>query len=108
MATVWIKNPLGIFTANQNDARGGLVVEGTKIIELVGLNQIPKHPIDYQFDASQHVITPGLVNSHHHFYQTLTRAYPGALNKELFHWLVSLYPVWAQLDEPMMQRNNFV
>lgn len=103
MATVWIKNPLGIFTANQNDARGGLVVEGTKIIELVGLNQIPKHPIDYQFDASQHVITPGLVNSHHHFYQTLTRAYPGALNKELFHWLVSLYPVWAQLDEPMMQ-----
>jgi 8-oxoguanine deaminase len=48
-------------------------------------------------------VTPGLINSHHHFYQTLTRAYPQALNKELFNWLVSLYPVWAQLDEEMMQ-----
>lgn len=103
MAIVWIKNPLSIFTANQCDARGGLVVEGTRIIVLVGLNESPKHQIDYQFDASQYVITPGLVNSHHHFYQTLTRAYPDALNKELFHWLVSLYPVWAQLDEEMMQ-----
>lgn len=103
MAIVWIKNPLSIFTANQYDARGGLVVEGTRIIELVGLNESPRHQIDYQFDASQYVITPGLVNSHHHFYQTLTRAYPDALNKELFHWLVSLYPVWAQLDEEMMQ-----
>ena len=103
MAIVWIKNPLSIFTANQQDASGGLVVEDSRIIELVGLHQTPQTPIDYQFDASQHVITPGLVNSHHHFYQTLTRAYPDALNKELFHWLVSLYPVWAQLDESMMQ-----
>lgn len=103
METIWIKNPLDIFTANQKDARGGLVIQGTQIIELVGLNQTPNHQIDYQIDASQHVITPGLINSHHHFYQTLTRAYPGALNKELFHWLVSLYPVWAQLDKEMMQ-----
>ena len=47
-------------------------------------------------------MTPGLINAHHHFYQTLTRAYPGALNKELFHWLQSLYPVWANLDSEMM------
>ncbi|RQW65089.1 8-oxoguanine deaminase [Vibrio viridaestus] len=103
METIWIKNPLGVFTANQDDARGGLVVQGNQIIELVGLNKLPRNKIDTTIDASQHVVTPGLINSHHHFYQTLTRAYPGALNKELFHWLVSLYPVWAQLDEEMMR-----
>jgi len=43
-------------------------------------------------------VIPGLVNTHHHFYQTLTRALPAALNKQLFPWLQSLYPVWAHLD----------
>lgn len=102
MQSLWIKNPLAIYTATDEDARGGILVNGNKIIELVGLNQTPTLPFDSIFDASEHVVTPGLVNSHHHFYQTLTRAYPGALNKELFNWLVSLYPVWAQLDEEMM------
>ena len=40
---------------------------------------------------------PGLVNTHHHFYQTLTRAHPAAINKELFPWLQALYPIWARL-----------
>ena len=40
---------------------------------------------------------PGLVNAHHHFYQTLTRAHPSAINKPLFAWLVALYPIWARL-----------
>jgi 8-oxoguanine deaminase len=42
-------------------------------------------------------VLPGLVNAHHHFYQTLTRAHPKAINKELFPWLTSLYPIWARL-----------
>ena len=49
------------------------------------------------FDASRHVVLPGLVNTHHHFYQTLTRALPAALDRELFPWLKALYPVWARL-----------
>ena len=53
--------------------------------------------IDAIFDASRHVVLPGLVNTHHHFYQTLTRAHPKAINKELFDWLKALYPVWARL-----------
>lgn len=109
METTWIKNPLAIFTANQQDvhaaknAQGGVVIQGNRILETVPLGNTPSVPIDITVDASQHVVTPGLINAHHHFYQTLTRAYPGALNKELFHWLKSLYPVWAGLDEEMMQ-----
>ncbi|MCG9751228.1 8-oxoguanine deaminase [Vibrio brasiliensis] len=102
METIWIKNPLAIYTGNTQDAQGGIVVKGNQIVELIAQHQTPSHTIDYVVDASQHVITPGLINAHHHFYQTLTRAYPDALNKELFHWLTSLYPVWANLDEEMM------
>lgn len=102
METVWIKNPLAIYTGNTEDAGGGIVVQGSRIVELVASNQKPTTTITAVIDASQHVVTPGLVNAHHHFYQTLTRAYPDALNKELFHWLKSLYPVWANLDEEMM------
>ncbi|MFC5077805.1 8-oxoguanine deaminase [Vibrio thalassae] len=102
MATVWIKNPLAIYTGNTEDAGGGIVVQGSRIVELVASNQDPTTTITAVIDASQHVVTPGLVNAHHHFYQTLTRAYPDALNKELFHLLKSLYPVWANLDEEMM------
>jgi 8-oxoguanine deaminase len=102
METIWIKNPLAIYTGNEQDARGGLVIRGNKIVELVALNTTPDIQIDSVVNASQHVITPGLINAHHHFYQTLTRAYPDALNKELFHWLKSLYPVWANLDQEMM------
>ncbi len=101
MQTVWIKNPLAIYTGNDHDARGGVVIRENKIIELVPQNGSPSIACDYTVDASRHVVTPGLINAHHHFYQTLTRAYPGALNKELFHWLKSLYPVWANLDDEM-------
>lgn len=96
---IWIKEPLAIF-AQKADA--GIVIEGTKIVELIPKGKSPKFKVDEIFDASQLVITPGLINTHHHFYQTLTRAYPDALNKELFPWLVSLYQVWEHLDEEMI------
>ncbi len=50
-------------------------------------------------DAQRHIVIPGLVNTHHHFYQTLTRALKGAQNAKLFDWLVYLYPIWAKLNE---------
>ena len=98
MTTLWIKNPMAIFTANDQDARGGLVISNGKIIELVALGQSPKHAYDAFFDASKLVITPGLINSHHHFYQTLTRAWAPVVNVPLFPWLTTLYPVWAKLN----------
>ena len=48
-------------------------------------------------DARGCIVIPGLVSTHHHFYQTLTRALPAALDRELFPWLQALYPVWARL-----------
>ena len=89
---LWIKNPLAILAQG---AEGGVVIEGSIIVELVARGVKPKH--DQVFDASAHVLLPGLINTHHHFYQTLTRAHPSAINKELFDWLKALYPVWAKL-----------
>ncbi|GLT14237.1 8-oxoguanine deaminase [Vibrio algivorus] len=101
LTTTWIKNPLDIYTGSEQDARGGIVVQGNTVLELVALNAEPSYKIDNVVDAKNHVVTPGLINAHHHFYQTLTRAYPDALDKELFNWLKTLYPVWAGLDEEM-------
>ena len=95
----WIRQPTAVFTANELDAGGGVVVRDGRIVELVGMGKEPETPADRVFDASGRVLLPGLINGHHHFYQTLTRAYPPALNKPLFGWLNTLYPVWANLTE---------
>lgn len=97
---LWVKAPLAIFS--EQDCGGGIVVAGGKIVELVASAGEPAH-YDAVFDASRHVVLPGLVNTHHHFYQTLTRAFPDALDKPLFPWLKSLYPVWAQLREEQIE-----
>ena len=95
----WIRQPAGVFTANDLDAGGGIVVRGDRIVEVVAPGKAPETTVAEVFDASDKVLLPGLVNGHHHFYQTLTRAYPPALNKPLFAWLKALYPVWANLGE---------
>ena len=100
----WIKNPAATWTGNQATATNGIVVEGNVITELV--NGVPTSPVDEIYDAGKCVLLPGLVNCHHHFYQTLTRALPAALNKELFDWLVTLYPVWANLDEAAIRAST--
>ncbi|WP_425317647.1 amidohydrolase family protein, partial [Pseudomonas nitroreducens] len=94
---LWLRNPLAIFTANDQDARGGIVIQDGRIVELVAAGQQPSAPVQQTFDASQHVLTPGLINTHHHFYQTLTRAWAPVVNQPLFPWLKTLYPVWARL-----------
>ncbi len=94
---IWIKNPLAVFTANDQDAAGGLVIENGVIAELLGTGQQPSKPCQQTFDAREHVLLPGLINTHHHFYQTLTRAWAPVVNQPLFPWLKTLYPVWARL-----------
>lgn len=94
---IWIKNPLAIFTANDLDASGGLVIEDGRIVEVLGTGQQPSTPCEQTFDAREHVVLPGLINTHHHFYQTLTRAWAPVVNQPLFPWLKTLYPVWARL-----------
>ena len=92
---LWIKDPVACLV---EDAVRGIVVEDGLIVELVGHGAEPATPADQVFDASRHVLLPGLINTHHHFYQTLTRAHPDAINKELFAWLKALYPIWSRLQ----------
>jgi len=88
---LWIKEPLAILAA---DAERGVVVEDTQIVECVARGRAPASPVDATFDASRHVVLPGLVNAHHHFYQTLTRAHPAGFGKELIPWLVAMERIW--------------
>jgi 8-oxoguanine deaminase len=97
---IWIKDPTGIFA---DGAERGLVVRGGKIVELVPAGGTPATADAVVFDASQHVVLPGLINTHHHFYQTLTRALPAAMDRELFPWLQALYPVWARLTPERLE-----
>ncbi|WP_232628570.1 8-oxoguanine deaminase [Methylobacterium sp. Leaf118] len=92
---LWIRDPLAILAEG---AGGGVVVEGSRIAELVPAGGAPSVPVDETFAAGRHVVIPGLVNTHHHFFQTLTRAHPAALDKPLFPWLKALYGLWPRLD----------
>ena len=94
MPPVWIKDPLGILAEG---AERGIVVNGGRIVELVPCGAEPTTPNASVSDASRHTVLPGLINTHHHFYQTLTRATPAALDRTLFPWLEALYPIWARL-----------
>ncbi len=94
---LWIKDPLAILSQG---AERGIVVEDGRIVEVVGAGGNPSAPVDETFDASRHAVIPGLVNTHHHMFQTLTRAHPAAINKELFPWLEALFPIWAKNVTP--------
>jgi 8-oxoguanine deaminase len=96
-----IKNALVLATMEEERepiSNGYVLIEGSFIKE-VGSGDAAPIQAEQVIDASDKVVLPGFINTHHHLYQTLTRAYPPALNAELFDWLVSLYPVWARLDE---------
>jgi 8-oxoguanine deaminase len=94
MQAIWIRDPLAILAEG---AERGIVVSEGKIVELVPAGGKPVTAGAAAFDAGEHVVVPGLINTHHHFYQTLTRALPAAMDRELFPWLQALYPVWARL-----------
>jgi 8-oxoguanine deaminase len=92
---IWIKDPLAILA---DGAERGIVVQSGRIVELIPAGGAPSLIDVTVFEAGAHVVLPGLINTHHHFCQTLTRALPAALDRELFPWLQALYPVWARLS----------
>lgn len=100
MASLLLQTPLACMAEG---AAGGIVIRDGLIAELLAPGTVPSAPVDAVFDASRHVVLPGLVNTHHHFYQTLTRAHPDAIDKELFDWLRALYPVWQRLTPEAMR-----
>jgi cytosine/adenosine deaminase-related metal-dependent hydrolase len=73
-----------------------VLIRGTRILQ-VGKNLVTPDGADV-IDAAGMVVTPGLVNTHHHFYQTFTRNLPAAQDAELFDWLVYLYDIWKHMD----------
>ncbi|SEP29925.1 8-oxoguanine deaminase [Trujillonella endophytica] len=89
--------------ATVDDARreiaGGWVAVAGGVVSAIGGPADPPPPALRTVDARGCLVTPGLVNTHHHLYQNLTRAYAPALTGGLFDWLVTLYPLWARLDE---------
>lgn len=85
--------------ADSKGLRGVDLLVKNNIISKIAHN-IPVPDGDVRvIDASRHVVLPGLVNTHHHFYQTLTRNLPAVQNAKLFKWLLYLYGVWEYLDE---------
>ena len=73
-----------------------ILIDGNRIKKIGPNLEIPAQA--RVIDASRHVVLPGLVNTHHHFYQTLTRNLPGAQDAKLFDWLTYLYDIWKYLD----------
>ncbi len=81
---------------------GGMFIEGNRIVQVGATSELPQFA-DHVLDLSGHLVTPGLINTHHHMYQSLTRAVPAAQNAELFDWLQSLYKIWAKLTPEMIE-----
>jgi 8-oxoguanine deaminase len=99
MSTLLVKNASVLVTMDPHRREivdGGMyIVDG--FIQQVGPTSSLPETADVVVDMTGQVVLPGLVNTHHHFYQTLTRAVPGAQNAGLFQWLTTLYPIWARM-----------
>jgi cytosine/adenosine deaminase-related metal-dependent hydrolase len=81
---------------------GGVYIRGNAIAAVDRSDALPDSA-DEVIDLAHHVVLPGLVNTHHHLFQSLTRALPAAQDAELFAWLSALYPVWARLTPEMLR-----
>ncbi|MET9220191.1 8-oxoguanine deaminase [Streptomyces sp. NPDC003300] len=94
----------GVATVDADDTEyaTGHVVVADNLIESVAAGPAPAglENVTRRIDGTGHLVTPGLVNTHHHFYQWITRGL--AQNSNLFNWLVELYPTWARIDERMV------
>ena len=102
--TLLIKNARVVVTMDDERREidnGAIFVRGN-VIEQVGATADLPQQADDVIDASGQVVMPGLVNTHHHMYQSLTRVIPTAQNGELFNWLTNLYPIWANLTSEMV------
>jgi 8-oxoguanine deaminase len=99
MTTLLVKNAY-IVTMDDHQREipeGGLFIRDG-FLEGVGATRELPQSADEVLDLKGHVVLPGLVNTHHHFYQTLTRAVPAAQDANLFNWLKTLYPIWARMN----------
>jgi cytosine/adenosine deaminase-related metal-dependent hydrolase len=91
---------------NRREIRGGgLYAEGNRITAVGPTSELPAWA-ERIIDLAGHVVLPGLVNTHHHMFQSLTRAVPAAQDSSLFGWLEALYPIWARLTPEMLRAST--
>jgi len=100
MSTLLVKNAALIVTMDSQDRelQDAAIFCRDGFIEQIGSAAELPSEADEILDLAGHIILPGLINTHHHFYQTLTRALPAAQDANLFNWLKTLYPIWARMD----------
>ncbi|WP_235826247.1 8-oxoguanine deaminase [Candidatus Frankia alpina] len=94
--------------ADRREIRGGWVAVTNGLVSGLGGPGDPPPPAVRTLRADGALVTPGLVNTHHHIYQNLTRAYAPALGGTLFTWLSTLYPLWSRLDEEAVHVSAYV
>ena len=99
MPTLLVKNADLIVTMDGQDRelKDAAIFCRDGFIEQIGSQADLPQSADEVLDLSHHIVLPGLINTHHHFYQTLTRALPAAQDANLFNWLTTLYPIWARM-----------
>ena len=111
MSTLLVKNADLLVTMDGTDhlrvPDGGLYVRD-HLVEQVGPSTELPDDADHVIDARGMIVLPGLVNTHHHLYQTLTRAVPAAQDATLFQWLKTLYPIWAGLTSEAVYTSALV
>lgn len=105
MKSLLIRNAdcVATFDDARRELRGASVLVHGHRIEAIGRAAELPQQADEVIDARGHLVLPGLVNTHHHMYQSLTRALPATQDAELFGWLRGLYPVWAGLTPEMVR-----
>jgi len=99
MSTLLVKHAYMLATMDSKRREiedGGLFIENGFIRKVGYTSELPS-TADEVLNLEDHLVLPGLVNTHHHFYQTLTRALPAAQDVNLFNWLKTLYPIWARM-----------
>ncbi len=109
-ADLLVRNALLVATvdAARRELPGGWVAITNGLISGVG-SSLDVPPVAAEIiDASNCLVTPGLINTHHHLYQNLTRAYPPMTNAPLFGWLQTLYPLWRAIDEEAVHVSAWV
>lgn len=103
--TLLVKNVAVLVTMDDSRRElrdAGLFIEDNRIVAVGPSVELPA-TADEILDLRGHIVLPGLINTHHHMYQSLTRAVPAAQDVELFGWLETLYPIWARLTPEMIR-----
>ncbi len=99
---------LATFDDDARELPGASLYVRDGVIEAIGPAATLPATADRTIDARNLVVLPGLVNTHHHFYQTLTRNVPAAQDAKLFDWLTTLYPIWARMDAEAVRASTAV